>query len=101
MTPLLTPKEAAEALRISVKTLFDHVEQGRLRYIRVGAGLKRPRRMFSNDDLDEFIERQRRQDAPCRSTNRKGPRSTTTTSRSVVVAFTDQPRPKHSRPRSL
>jgi hypothetical protein len=88
VTALRTAQEAAARLRCSTKTLNGHVRSGALRYVIIGCGSKRPRRMFTDADLDEFIERQTRRNAPYLSTDRKARRSTTLTSGCEVVAFT-------------
>src|SRR5688500_5750229 len=89
MTGLITMREAAARLRCSPKTLNAHIRSGALRYVITGAGAKRPRRMFTDADLDEFIEGQTRRDAPCQSIARKkARRSTTTISKSTVLDFT-------------
>jgi hypothetical protein len=44
---LRTSTEAAEFLRCSRKTLSAHAGSGALRYVIVGHGTKRPRRMFT------------------------------------------------------
>src|SRR5262245_46941191 len=88
MTDLRTPAEVAARLRCSRKTLNEHVRMGALRYIIIGCGSKRPRRMFTDADVDQFIERQSRRDVPCQFTDRRARRSTTSTSGSAVIAFT-------------
>src|SRR6266576_2774657 len=65
---LLTSKEAAARLACSVKTLNGYVEAGALRYVAIGHGKKRPRKMFTDADLTAFIEAQTRKDVPCQST---------------------------------
>jgi hypothetical protein len=87
-TILHTPAEIAARLRMSRKTLAEHVRSGALRYVSVGHGTKRPRKMFTDADVDEFIERQTRREVPCPSTNRKARRSTTSTFSGEVLAFT-------------
>jgi excisionase family DNA binding protein len=49
---LLNSRQAAELLGVSRKTLSLWVEEGRLRFVRVGTGHKRYRRR----DLLEFVE---------------------------------------------
>ena len=61
---LCTEAEAAAKLGISIKTLSGHVAAGSLKYVAVGHGTKRPRRMFTDADLDEFIVNQTRKDSP-------------------------------------
>src|SRR5262245_28942520 len=88
MSDLKTPRETATRLRCSVKTLAMHVRSGALRYVIIGHGTKRPRRMFTEADINEFIECQTRREVPYPYTNRKARRSTTSTSNGDVVAFT-------------
>ena len=66
---LLTPADAATRLGISQKTLAGHVRDGSIRWVNVGRGKAKPRRMFAESDVQELIERQSRRDGPCRSTN--------------------------------
>src|SRR5215470_708677 len=87
---LLTSAEAARKLRCSIKTLNAHVAAGDLRYVIIGKGTKRPRRMYVAADLDAFIANQTRKDVPCPPT---GPttaarRISTTTSKCEVIGFT-------------
>lgn len=63
MTTLRTPREVAERLRCSLRTLSDHVKAGHIKYIIIGHGKKRPRRMFTDADVDAFIERQTRRES--------------------------------------
>src|SRR5262245_33026688 len=92
---LRTPAEAARKLRCSIKTLNGHVASGALRYVDIGHGRKRPRRMFTDADLNEFIANQTRKDSPaCRSIASRARRSSTSNSASEVIAFTGQPRPR-------
>ena len=86
--PLLTPGQAAQSLDICMKTLFGHVRDGALRYINVGRGSKKPRRMFDPIDLADFRQSRKRIEAPCRFIGRKPRPSTNTTSKCEVVAFT-------------
>lgn len=64
MTALPTPAEVAARLRCSRKTLDAHVRAGDIRYIIIGHGKKRPRRMFTDADVNEFLDRQARRDVP-------------------------------------
>ena len=91
---LRTPAEAARKLRCSIKTLNGHVASGALRYVIIGHGIKRPRKMFADADLDAFIVNQTRKDVPCPSTATRAPRSGNTTSSGEVIAFSAQPRPR-------
>lgn len=48
--PLLTVREAAERCRLSVRQMRRHIEQGRLRVVRLGRSVRiRP------NDLERFI----------------------------------------------
>jgi hypothetical protein len=87
---LRTPREAARKLRCSIKTLNGHIASGALRYVNVGHGRKRVRRMFADVDLDEFIANQSRKDVPCPSTRTEtaARRISTTTSKCEVIGFT-------------
>ncbi|QBP23787.1 DNA-binding protein [Bradyrhizobium diazoefficiens] len=89
MSPhLRSPQSAAERLGVSVKTLNGYVRDGELRYINVGRGSKKQRRKFTDEDLDELIERRARRDVPCQSISTKTARSTISTSSTKVFAFT-------------
>jgi len=87
---LRTPVEAARKLRCSIKTLNGHVASGALRYVVIGHGTKRPRRMFADTDLDDFIANQTRKDVPCPSisTETVARRISTSTSKCEVIGFT-------------
>ena len=52
---LHTMAEAAQRLGCSIKTLNGHVASGALGYVAIGHGKKRPRKMFTDADLDDFI----------------------------------------------
>lgn len=80
MTPLIPPDEAAELLSISVRTLKSHVDAGELRYVSLGRGLRRERRMFALADLEAFVEQRKRL---CQSSAEKAPRTGTRHSRST------------------
>jgi len=86
---LRTPAEAARKLGCSVKTLRAHVAAGDLRYVIIGKGTKRPRRMFADPDLNEFIANQTRKDVPCPSTRIEtaARRSSISISKSKVIGF--------------
>jgi excisionase family DNA binding protein len=91
MTELLSPREAAKALNISVDTLRDHVAQGSIRYVQIGASKRRPRKAFTPGDLEEFITNQtRRSAALCPSTKIRARHSGSMTSSAEVVAFAAQ-----------
>ena len=67
---LRTPAEAAAHLGCSVKTLKGHVASGALKYVIIGHGTKRTRRMFTDADLNQFVVDQTRKDiATCPSTS--------------------------------
>jgi hypothetical protein len=87
---LRTSAEAARKLRCSIKTLKGHVASGALRYVDLGLGKKRVRRMFTDADLDNFIANQTRKDVPCPSTKTEtvARRTGTSTSKCEVIGFT-------------
>jgi excisionase family DNA binding protein len=57
---LITPKEAAKRLRVSIETLAGLAHDGELVYVNVGRGRQRVRMMFTQQDLEEFIDRRKR-----------------------------------------
>jgi hypothetical protein len=59
---LLTASEAAAKLRCSVKTLKGYVAASVLKYVGIGHGRKRQRKMFTDADLNQFIADQTRKD---------------------------------------
>lgn len=98
-------KEAAKRLGVSVDHLRALVDDGRLRYVNIGRGRKRPRYCFADTDLNEFIEANRaREEAPCPSSRSRKVRTTSSTSCSVAIGFTAQrnarsaKKPKNFRP---
>src|SRR5438105_1152321 len=80
--------EASAILDVSIKTLKGFVSRGEIRYIDVGNGLKKKRRMFTESDLLEFIERRGQRDIPCRCISANTARSITSISYSRVIGFT-------------
>jgi hypothetical protein len=88
---LRTASEAAARLGCSVKTLNGHVAAGDINYVAIGHGRKRPRKMFTDADLEAFIANRTRKDAPRPSTRIRARRSGSSTSGSTVVAFTARP----------
>jgi hypothetical protein len=83
-------KEAAAELRMSERTLREHVKYGEIAFIKKGRGSLRDRRMFDPKDIEGFKERQRRI-ASCPSTSTKVPATTTSISDTKVIGFTAQP----------
>src|SRR5262249_26104195 len=92
---LKTAAQAAAKLGCSVKTLGGHIASGALKYVAIGHGTKRPRKMFADPDLNEFIANQTRKDSlACPSTRTRARRTGNLTSSGEVIAFTAQPRPR-------
>src|SRR5262245_39717705 len=91
---LRTPAEAAAKLGCSIKTLNGHIVSGALGYVIIGHGKKRPRKMFTDGDLNAFIINQTRKDVPCPSTASRARRSSTSSSGSEVIAVTAAPKPR-------
>ena len=91
---LRTSAEAAARLDCSLKTLRAHVAAGELRYVTIGQGTKRPRRRFTDQDLNEFIAAQSRKDSPpCHSIESRVRPTGISNFKSKVVAFTAVPKP--------
>jgi excisionase family DNA binding protein len=88
---LLTVKEAADRLGISVKTLRGHVRNGRLRYINVGLGERRHSYRIDEIAIDEFKQANghRNGQASCRFIGRKSRGSINTISNCEVIAFSE------------
>jgi excisionase family DNA binding protein len=94
MSDLLTLRETAERLRISERTVREHVKALELDAIHIGRGLKHRRLRFDPADLDAFSARQKvkarafiEESKPCRSLSAKTRRSSGTNSKSEVVGF--------------
>lgn len=75
---LLTEQEAADALRLSARTLRKARQAGQLNFFQHGSSIR-----YAPADLAQFIERNR----VCPSTAAKAPRSGNTRSRSTVFDF--------------
>ena len=97
---LRTPAEAARKLRCSVKTLNAHVASGALRYVVIGHGKTRMRRMFSDADLNEFIANKTRKVTPCPSTAGRARPTGISTFTGEVIDFTGPRKPpRDAKPR--
>jgi hypothetical protein len=91
---LRTAAQAAAKLNMSVKTLTGHVASGALGYVIIGHGKKRPRKRFTDSDLDAFIANQTRKDSPsCLSTKSRARHTGTSTSSGTVIDFTGPRKP--------
>jgi excisionase family DNA binding protein len=85
---LLTARQAAQHLSITVEQLLALVHDGTLSGINVSRGKKRGRWRFTRADLDAFKASRIRQEQPCRFSSPKNPRRITgTVSKSSVVDF--------------
>ena len=85
---LKTAAQAAAKLGCSIKTLNGHVASGALRYVAIGHGTKRPRKMFTDADINSFVANQTRKDVPCPSTASRVRRIGTSISGGEVIALT-------------
>jgi hypothetical protein len=85
----LTPQETALRLNITTDQLAAFTADGEISYINVGRGKKRPRRRYTEQDIQEFLERRRRREV-CLSTATSVPRTTSSISRSTVIGFMAQ-----------
>ena len=90
---LRTPAEAAAKLGCSVKTLNGHVAARAVKYVIIGHGTKRPRKMFTDADLNQFITNQTREASPCPSAVTRARPTGNTTFKSEVIAFSARRRP--------
>jgi excisionase family DNA binding protein len=93
---LMTPKQAAATLGVSVKTLLEHVEAGAISFINVGTKTRQIRR-FAKYTLDRFIEKRKKEFAPCPPSSVPALKSTATTSGSKAVDFLAVPKPQPRR----
>ncbi|TGN80511.1 DNA-binding protein [Bradyrhizobium yuanmingense] len=84
---LLTPEQAASRLNITEDHLRDLVNEGTIGYINVGLGKKRPRRRFTEADLNDFIERRRGRETPCQSIKTHGRPTTHSISSTPAIGF--------------
>jgi len=84
---LKTAAQAAARLNCSIKNLNGHIASGALRYVSIGHGRKRPRRMFTDADLNEFIANQTRKVTPCPSIAGRARPTGTTISGAEVIDF--------------
>jgi hypothetical protein len=92
---LKTLAEGAAKLGCSLKTLKGHIASGALRYVALGHGSKRQRKMLTDADLDAFVANQTRKDAPtCPSIKTRARRIGNSTSGAGVIAFTAAPKPR-------
>src|SRR6516165_4144542 len=79
--------ETAKLLAVNIKTLGKLIDAGSISYRQVGLGGLRPRRVFTAEDVVEFLAKQKRTGQPCRSLNQLAARSTASISSAAVVAF--------------
>jgi hypothetical protein len=84
-TALLTPKEAAVELAVTVEQLRALVKAGELAVVNVGSGSDRTRQRFEPSDIREF--RQRRRIEACLSTSALVRKPTRMTSSSKGLDF--------------
>ncbi|MGC2853912.1 helix-turn-helix domain-containing protein [Novispirillum sp. DQ9] len=112
-SPLYSFEEVAARLGMCAKTVRRHADEGRLPYILRGARTRlcsdediraleaNLRRLAAEDQKRRQDKRKPNQGKPaCRSTNRRARASGTTTSSSVVVAFTDLQRQRAGQTRA-
>jgi excisionase family DNA binding protein len=95
---LIRQYEACDLLGISREKLIDEIDEGRLRYVKVGK-----RRKFKPSDLEAYIERQARECDDRRALLSDGGRIRshgTKTSRSTVISFEEALRLTKKKPRT-
>src|SRR5215831_12018935 len=93
---LKTAAQAAARLGCSIKTLNGHVASGALKFVAIGHGKRRTRKMFADPDLNEFIANQTRKVTPCPSAATRARRSGSTDSKSEIVSFSEVQRRRRS-----
>ena len=97
---LRTSAEAARKLRCSIKTLNGHIASGALKYVVLGHGKRRQRRMFTDADLNEFIANKTRKVTPCPSTAGRARPTGISTFTGEVIDFTGPRKPpRDAKPR--
>jgi len=84
---LRTPREAAAKLHCSEKTLAAHVAAGELAYVQIGQGKTRPRKFFTDANLDAFIAARTKKDTPCPLPKSRARRTGTSISKCEVIDF--------------
>jgi excisionase family DNA binding protein len=82
---LLTLQQVADRLKVSTRTIRDHVKEGRLRAIDVGAGRVNQLLRFTSADISDFVTK--RQAVPCPSIKGPAPKPIRMTSKSKVLDF--------------
>jgi len=97
---LKSAAQAAARLGCSIKTLNAHVASGALKYVDIGHGKRRQRRMFSDADLNEFIANKTRKVTPCPSTAGRARPTGISTFTGEVIDFTGPRKPpRDAKPR--
>jgi hypothetical protein len=92
---LKTGAQAAAKLGCSIKTLDGYVKMGALRYVAIGHGKRRQRKMFTDADLNELIQAQTRKATPCPSSGSGTRRTGISTSKSKVIGFMEARNRRH------
>ncbi|MGO8094421.1 helix-turn-helix domain-containing protein [Rhizobium leguminosarum] len=97
-----TMAEAAAILKISIKTLREHVKLGRIRSILVGTGKARKHRRFTDKNIHTFQEAQKvREIAPCQSSSTPKARFIKSSFGSTVIPFEALQKPETRRKQKL
>ena len=81
---LLTPAKPQRSSAARSKPSTVMLTRVMLKYVIIGHGTKRPRNMFTDADLDQFIAAQTRKDPPCPSTASRARHTGTSTSNAEV-----------------
>lgn len=80
---LLTEMEAADHLRLSIRTLRKARQEGTLRYVLIGRAVR-----YTVDDLESFVDSHRKVSAPCPKPD-LGPRSRARSCKAAaIIPFT-------------
>lgn len=72
-TPLYTPGEVAQQLRVTAEQIRCLIRTGKLAAINVGTGPKRPLYRITPEAVEEFLARRAQQAEPVSSMNRRLP----------------------------
>ena len=52
---MYTTKETAEILRVSIKTVFNYIKEGRLKPVRIGGTKKTGKTLIPEKEIEKFL----------------------------------------------
>ena len=53
---MYTTKETAEILRVSLKTVFNYIKEGRLKPVRIGGTKKTGKTLIPQSEIEKFLK---------------------------------------------